>query len=193
MTEPAPTDSPIRAIPTSYHGCIFRSRTEARWAVFFDAVGLRWEYEPEGFKLPNGTWYLPDFWLPEMEYWVEVKSDKGPTKDETDKAEFLALGTGYPCIMLSGAPWHRSFPVLWPHEHGGERRVDEIYCHFSDDYTVERADGMPRLFTCDGGEIHEGWDKRVEQAARIARSIDLTDPDADAVLPAGWEGIGIPF
>lgn len=42
----------IKAIETCYAGCRFRSRLEARWAVFFDALGLEWEYEPEGFELP---------------------------------------------------------------------------------------------------------------------------------------------
>ncbi len=53
----------ITAIPTEYKGYRFRSRLEARWAVFFDACGVNWEYEPEGFKLPNGQLYLPDFLL----------------------------------------------------------------------------------------------------------------------------------
>lgn len=51
------------AIPTEYKGYRFRSRLEARWAVFFDACEVKWEYEPEGFKLPNGQLYLPDFLL----------------------------------------------------------------------------------------------------------------------------------
>ena len=69
----------ITAIPTEYKGYRFRSRLEARWAVFFDACGVKWEYEPEGFALPNGQFYLPDFLLhgcdgrsPEDLY-VEVK------------------------------------------------------------------------------------------------------------------------
>ena len=49
-----------RAIETRYKGYRFRSRLEARWAVFFDALGLKWEYESEGFELPSGR-YLPDF------------------------------------------------------------------------------------------------------------------------------------
>jgi hypothetical protein len=51
-------------IQTIYKGWRLRSRTEARWAVFFDALGIRWEYEPEGFQFADGTRYLPDFWLP---------------------------------------------------------------------------------------------------------------------------------
>ena len=51
----------IKAIQTRYKGYHFRSRLEARWAVFFDALGLEWEYEPEGFDLGEAGWYLPDF------------------------------------------------------------------------------------------------------------------------------------
>jgi hypothetical protein len=49
-------------IPTRYKGYHFRSRLEARWAVFFDQLGLDWEYEPQGYVL-DGTPYLPDFKL----------------------------------------------------------------------------------------------------------------------------------
>ncbi len=48
---------------TYYKGYRFRSRLEARWAVFFDACGVRWEYEPEGYDLGDGISYLPDFKL----------------------------------------------------------------------------------------------------------------------------------
>ena len=51
----------IKAIETEYHGYRFRSRLEARWAVFFDALGVPYEYEPEGYRLPSGRTYLPDF------------------------------------------------------------------------------------------------------------------------------------
>jgi hypothetical protein len=51
----------IQALPSCWHGTRFRSRTEARWAAFFDFMGIGWEYEIEGFGLPDRTRYLPDF------------------------------------------------------------------------------------------------------------------------------------
>jgi len=51
----------IQPIPTKYKGIEFRSRLEARWAVFFDTLEIRWEYEPECFDLGNGIYYTPDF------------------------------------------------------------------------------------------------------------------------------------
>lgn len=74
----------IKAIETHYAGCRFRSRLEARWAVFFDRLGIEWEYEPEGFETSAG-WYLPDFRLPcvpgpkiNRNVWFEVKPDNAP-------------------------------------------------------------------------------------------------------------------
>lgn len=75
--------STIQAIETTYAGCRFRSRLEARWAVFFDTIGWEWQYEPEGFERSWG-WgetetvvrYLPDFYLPTTETWVEVKGSR---------------------------------------------------------------------------------------------------------------------
>ena len=63
----------IKAIETEYNGYRFRSRLEARWAVFFDAAKIKYEYEPEGFELADGTRYLPDFYLPELFTYVEIK------------------------------------------------------------------------------------------------------------------------
>ena len=70
----------MNAIETVYKGFRFRSRLEARWAVFFDALKIRWQYEPQGFEKVLNTEegdevirYLPDFYLPTQKIWVEVK------------------------------------------------------------------------------------------------------------------------
>jgi hypothetical protein len=40
--------SPLKAIDTEYDGHLYRSRLEARWAVFFDTLDIPFEYELEG-------------------------------------------------------------------------------------------------------------------------------------------------
>jgi len=65
----------VTAIETRYAGCRFRSRLEARWAVFFDTLGVAWQYEPQGFVVDDRA-YLPDFLLTECGTWVEVKGDE---------------------------------------------------------------------------------------------------------------------
>jgi len=82
----------LKAITTPYDGCLFRSRREARWAVFFNAAGIPWEYEPQGYDLGGAGWYLPDFRInadTHSELFFEVKGQI-PTRDELTKAEALA-------------------------------------------------------------------------------------------------------
>lgn len=66
----------IKAIETVYKGYRFRSRLEARYAVMFDALGFEWQYEPEGFDLGEMGHYLPDFFLPKLNVWIEIKGGK---------------------------------------------------------------------------------------------------------------------
>lgn len=76
----------MKAIQTFYKGYKFRSRLEARWAVFFDALDIEWQYETEGFELGKGLYYLPDFYLPDLlgkKAWIEVKPDI-PYPDDID-------------------------------------------------------------------------------------------------------------
>lgn len=79
----------LKPIETQYKGYRFRSRLEARWAVFFDALGIEWIYEPEGFDLGDDVgWYLPDFWLPTWNAWVDIKPS---FPDETERTRMWAL------------------------------------------------------------------------------------------------------
>lgn len=97
----------MHAIETIYHGYRFRSRLEARWAVFFDALGLEWEYEKEGYDLGEAGRYLPDFWLPDVDggTWVEVKGeDPGWPSKETDKLGFLCDFTKRRGLLVIGEP-----------------------------------------------------------------------------------------
>ncbi len=113
-----------KPIETSYKGYRFRSRLEARWAVYFDAIGLKWQYEPEGFEFKDGTRYLPDFWLPQVKMWAEVKHEGGFANEELYKIYLLVRGTGKGCILLDGMPDERCYRAT-------------IYCS-SDTWAVHR-------------------------------------------------------
>ena len=94
--------SELKPIPTRYKGYHFRSRTEARWAVFFDFLGIPYEYEPQGYVL-EGIPYLPDFWLPESECFVEIKS--GDRDDRSlQKCKLLARLSGKRVFLYNGPP-----------------------------------------------------------------------------------------
>jgi hypothetical protein len=90
----------IQAIQTNYAGHLFRSRLEARWAVFLDDLRVPWRYESEGFDL-DGLAYLPDFWLPVQRCWLEVKPRAVETPADWEKCRRLAAASGRPVFMLS--------------------------------------------------------------------------------------------
>ena len=94
----------IKAIQTIYKGHKFRSRLEARWALFFDELDIKWMYEPEGYELNNGVYYLPDFYLPHFNngLWCEVKFDGG----DFSKARLFHETTGFGMLECEGTPDH---------------------------------------------------------------------------------------
>jgi hypothetical protein len=105
----------IGAIETVYDGYRFRSRLEARWAVFFKAARIRYIYEPECFRLSSGDLYLPDFYLPEVNMrttedeggiYVEVKPSR-PRSDELDYLFELSRITGKCVLLIEGMPASR--------------------------------------------------------------------------------------
>jgi hypothetical protein len=96
----------MKAIETRYAGHRFRSRLEARWAVFFDHLDINWQYEPQGFKFGPYA-YLPDFLLPDTRTWVEVKGDEGALDYDLMEAFADALPRGERVVILGPIPESR--------------------------------------------------------------------------------------
>lgn len=104
----------MKAIETEYKGYKFRSRLEARWAVFFDACGVEWEYEPEGYRLDDGMMYLPDFYLHGVDgrsgsdLYVEVKGQM--TEKDAKKIQLFceldehSYGCKNPVLVVGNIP-----------------------------------------------------------------------------------------
>lgn len=145
----------IGAIPTVYQGIRFRSRLEARWAVFFDQMGWDWEFEPEGYT-DGRTRYLPDFWLPSQGAFWEVKRDVF-TMNEKElnnalvKAMMLVEVTEKICGVSFGFPQgtyddQGKLLTLLPHEKSIVQRFPELSARFLDAASVART--------------HSFWDPR---------------------------------
>lgn len=134
----------IKPIETVYKGYKFRSRLEARWAVFFDSIGIKYLYEHEGYSFddpddieldengelardPRQIQYLPDFYLPELNIHVEVKGCDKALENDSHKIR-CALETDGPLdsglVILGNIPdpyeikWGNLplFSFLEPHE-----------------------------------------------------------------------------
>jgi hypothetical protein len=123
VTEPEEID----AIPTTYAGTDFRSRLEAKWATFLDSHHITWQYEPETITLPSGIAYIPDFWLPELGIWIEVKGDGVPRVEKAiEFGQSRACHCNEDCtcawpggeLVLIGHPPKRYDPRLDPKMQG---------------------------------------------------------------------------
>lgn len=153
----------MKAIETIYKGYRFRSRLEARWAVFFDAVGIKgWQYEPQGFELSSGP-YLPDFWVPlrsrnDWGYWVEIKGARPLSVDQRLLGE-LCEQSGHSGYMLIGTPGEQQ---IIRYERDGDG------CYLDDEYGKDLALWATALVSgcgrCSSGDI-----KACIDAARQAR------------------------
>ena len=91
----------LKAIETEYKGYRFRSRLEARWAIFFDTCSINWEYESEGIILSDGTYYLPDFYLPTFKCFFEVKH-KGIINTPEEEKAIWKISNGQHCSKWAG-------------------------------------------------------------------------------------------
>jgi len=164
VAEPA-----IKAIETSYAGCHFRSRLEARWAVFFDALKIPWQYEAQGYVV-GGRPYLPDFDLPNPDdgksYLVEVKG----SADRLDAS----------LIAATALELDRAVLVLGPMPKQAVRPIPDF------DRLARRADKESGYvhWTCypDRGEVF--WRETFWLAFRMT-----SDPDRPYWLPypIGWD------
>lgn len=121
----------MKPIKTVYNGCRFRSRLEARWAVFFDALGVEWEYEPEGFRMEDGTLYLPDFYLPSIDTWIEVKGVMSEADEHKIEQFRRSLKNGAQHIVVGPIPpeFGNSYDLVnWVHKISRDEIFFDVGC-----------------------------------------------------------------
>jgi len=105
-----------KGIPTIYKGYQFRSRLEAKWAVFFDLCEWNWEYEPVDFKgwIPDFALYGKDVVYVEVKPVVEFPKEVAEKIDKSmcDK-EVLIVGQSNPIPCSST---HHEISLGWIRE-----------------------------------------------------------------------------
>lgn len=188
----------IKPIETVYNGYRFRSRLEARWAVFFDSLNVDYEYEPEGFDLGDGQRYLPDFKVQchgtrgdcsdsSFPLWIEIKGVM--TKRD---AERIIKFSGYdmyekhgdyfeswptienPVLVLDRIPNPYEYPCDCFYSRSDWNDIDPFnYMLIDGDWfgAYPAADQFGRfyLWGADGNYINNSDVKRVQEALKTAR------------------------
>ena|SRR5260370_3390594 len=165
----------MKILETRFDGYRFRSRLEARWAVFFKTLKIAYEYEKEGYNL-NGTYYLPDFWLPALECFIEIKGIR-PNEDEARRALLLAGATKKKVYIFFG---NIPLPEEIPHSNSAwcfpdDRSAENSYwwceCPICEEFGIGKY-GLVHLLPCQ----HISWllqqydTPRLRAAYQAARS-----------------------
>lgn len=87
-------------IPTTYRSANFRSRLEARWAVFFDLVGWTWTYEPLDL-----AGYIPDFLIHgNRPLLIEVGPAATRSEYEAKSVKAFAIEKPYDLLVVGLSP-----------------------------------------------------------------------------------------
>ena len=94
--------------------------------VAFYVAFIKYQYEPEGFDLPEVGKYLPDFYLPQVDMYAEVKADTFNI-EELKKAQALATHTGKGVLLLTGIPSRKAYYALTPIENIKDVNIMDIW------------------------------------------------------------------
>lgn len=154
----------IKAIQTRYKGYRFRSRLEARWAVFFDNLPTRWEYEPQGYDLGEHGWYLPDFYLPDIRdgIFVEVKpSDVTLPVEDIYRFFALSIDAEKTVLVVQGVPSDAAYE--------GVDHLDPNWKHGEFRFTVTEEFGVSLSLVTRHGPTDDMTPHHAIEAARSAR------------------------
>lgn len=169
VTDPAGLPR-LMVIPSVFNNVLFRSRLEARWAVFLTELGIDWEYEFEGYNL-NGIWYLPDFYLPNWcgGTFIEVKPKKF-NQIEDNKVRDLCLLTGKRVLKAIGSPSLVFYEIYFPEWYQQFFEIDVYYTNFSLHWKADREQRFwvePSPYEY---EIEPKYFPELTNAVRIAKS-----------------------
>lgn len=171
----------IKSRSYEHKGWIMRSHTEFQWANVMDAARIGYLHEPERFDTRHG-WYLPDFYLPKIGAYIEVKGVE-PSQVEREKAEDVMISTGKVVVFVSGKPTpdRNGFSGCSAWFFWSAKLVRIPMCTFSDVYIAELGESS-------WSEIISSTLNRADDFAAKASEI-LADYIVDSPLRGFYERI----
>jgi hypothetical protein len=180
----------IKAIETKYAGRYFRSRLEARWAIFFDVMQTKWEYENQGFSIGNDR-YLPDFELPEWMCYIEIKPASISIQDDSRIKRIMRnwnSANQMSLWVIKGSPALYQYKAYRPGElqSGNDGLAEFVFgsCRKCDGLCWGLTDGNAFGGKCKDGCESDKWTTehgKIEQAYNAAMSAKFDHKQAHGV------------
>ncbi len=96
-------------LPSFYKGQLMASQLECKWAFFLDHLNIKWQYEPERLQLPSGSVYMPDFFLPELGSWLEIKGNQNCSRLKKTYELSCLIADEKPKVFVGLADGHLGF------------------------------------------------------------------------------------
>jgi hypothetical protein len=164
-------------IPTKYEGITYRSRLEARWAVFFEHLDFVAHYESDRVLDYNDkTMYVPDFdvvdgikfntWV--ENYWIEVKPTP-PNQEYLDYIASLPIRPNTELFIVVGEPSFYQEDGYWLMSLGGRHEWIKgfkiLQCRYCSRYVPSHLRAK-KLCECD---LRMGHEQSAKDYARSYR------------------------
>lgn len=160
----------------SYGGCVIRNRLAIRWAMFFDAATLEWIYQPTTLLLPGGTLATPDFFLPDLTLFLNVRqmADVMTASDLTHFNE-LAQVTGVRCATASGLPHRQKLMVASADLNGKVTRERGHWYFCRTCNRIELGTGIAKQNCCKRVKVDATTHPRLVAAMMLAFGAEFDD------------------
>jgi predicted nuclease of restriction endonuclease-like RecB superfamily len=81
-----------------YNGISYRSRYEASFAKLLDMLGIKFTFEPVKFRIAGNSTYTPDFYLVDLDIYIELKGYEQGT--QAARRAIVAKKYGISLIVL---------------------------------------------------------------------------------------------
>jgi hypothetical protein len=146
---------PAFSRPEEFDEILFRSTAEARWAIVFWCLGIKYFYEPEWFVTDHGG-YRPDFHMPGLGLPAPRFPNRGLIGEVKPSLDYDPHGVAKLRSLIETRRQERG--VVLPALHAGEMRVLLVapwltdLPHLRDD--IWEDDGA-LLLTCPNGYHHD--------------------------------------
>lgn len=177
------------AIQTAYRAYEFRSRLEAKYAVFFDLCGWSWSYEPPEF---NG--WIPDFAIGQRPTLVEVKPFYRIEEFAAQKVKIIESGCRQDVILFGADPcWLSAEMPL--HSHSTAPVIGWLLTPFGDgdwathdlNFGITEGNDKPGLCTMDMAWVNQIWipPEECSYANKWSR-VSLSGEQSESQLVERW-------
>ncbi len=85
----------------TYKDCYYTTKLEAKWAVFFDNLNIKYDYEPRRKNVLSGKVYIPKFYLHKYDIFADIHPQKKETAELEKEYKFATQNN---LLIIFGEP-----------------------------------------------------------------------------------------